>query len=31
MTGSAKGTEEAPGKNVAQKAGLNRSEILPDG
>jgi putative transposase len=27
MTGSAKGTAEAPGKNVAQKAGLNR-EIL---
>ncbi len=27
MTRSAKGTEEAPGKNVAQKAGLNR-EIL---
>jgi len=25
MTGSAKGTQEAPGKNVRQKAGLNRS------
>ena len=27
MTASAKGTAEAPGKNVAQKAGLNRSVL----
>mgnify|MGYP003552270696 FL=1 len=30
MTKSAKGTEEAPGKNVAAKSGLNRS-ILDQG
>ncbi len=30
MTKSAKGTEDKPGKNVAQKAGLNRS-ILTQG